>query len=124
MRGRCTSALSLDRLDLLPADTEDEGHEEAQDLIGDEKKERSHHHHREDHDGRDDRLSARRPRDLGDLGPDLLQKYEWIRPRHLNSLPGATLSVTPTSPPATPCWQEWRDSTPQPPVLETGALAS
>ena len=28
----------------------------------------------------------------------------------------------PKGPPA--AWQEWRDSNPQPPVLETGALAS
>ena len=32
-------------------------------------------------------------------------------------------TAAPASPPAK-CWQEWRDSNPQPPVLETGALAS
>ena len=62
---------------------------------------------------------------LDDLGPHLLQKLEGIRPRHLNQILAAaerlpSISFWLASQP----WQEWRNSNPQPPVLETGALAS
>ena len=68
------------------ADTQDQADARSQHKVGSEEEERRRERHQQDHGRGDDRLPSRRPRDLGDLGPDLLQKLEWIRPRHLMSL--------------------------------------
>src|ERR671933_7659 len=91
------------------------------------------HDEGEHHHGRDGGLAPRRPGDLGDLGPDLLYELYGIRLGHQPSDAstasrgvaggGAPLCAQRRDPNSSP-WQEWRDSNPQPPVLETGALAS
>ena len=80
-------------------------------------------HHHEHHAGGDHGLSARRPGDLADLlagpagrisnGADPCHFILYREPldRRASRLVARS-------------WQEWRDSNPQPPVLETGALAN
>src|SRR6266481_976811 len=85
-------------------------HALGEDVIDDQKEQRAEENHQEHHPGRDGRLLARGPGHLAGLLAHLLNEFGRTYLRH--DRPG-------------PCpWQEWRDSNPQPPVLETGALAN
>src|SRR4029077_14707144 len=107
---------------------ENEGHEHAHDLVRDQKEHGGNGDHHKHHGGGDGGLAPARPGDLLSLGAHLLQELERtdLRP----SLPAAVSGMRPYpievlrfSARADYAWQEWRDSNPQPPVLETGALA-
>src|SRR6516164_7091899 len=113
-----------------PAGAENKGHEEAHELIGHEKEDGSDGHHHEDHGGGNSGLASARPRDLLRLRAHFLQEFKWTDLRHMAYLqpsracgrnPLRFLNFAGRAEPY--AWQEWRDSNPQPPVLETGALA-
>src|SRR5947207_8602811 len=61
---------------------EDQPHPGGKDLIYDEEKDRRDKHHHKDHRRGDHGLLAARPRDAGNLLPDLLKKFDWTRLRH------------------------------------------
>src|SRR5262245_27076630 len=79
--------MAISTVNLSPAKTEHESDDVAERPVGGEEEQRGKHRHDDDHDGGDHRLAARRPGHLGDLGPHLLNKLEWIRSRHFASLP-------------------------------------
>src|SRR5262245_13916438 len=110
-----------------PADAENESDEHAHDLIGQQKENGGDGYHDEDHRRGDGSFAPRRPRDLLRLDADLLQELEWTDLCHVADLPpcraGATYCALDLLAEPDYAWQEWRDSNPQPPVLETGALA-
>src|SRR5262249_22232234 len=88
----------------------------AQEEVDRQEEDRAEEDHQEHHGRGDPGLLARRPGDLADL---LAHLQEELRRAYLcHDRPGPRRS----SPPC--LWQEWRDSNPQPPVLETGALAN
>src|SRR4029077_5408364 len=79
--------------------------------------------------GGNGRLAPRRPGDLLGFGAHLLHELERVDFRHDScrclERRGPQPSIYYVFGPMQPAqlWQEWRDSNPQPPVLETGALA-
>src|SRR5262249_57386111 len=75
-------------------------------------------------------LASAGPRDLLRLRAHFLQEFKRTDLRHMPYLPPSRacgrnpLRFLDFAGRAEPyAWQEWRDSNPQPPVLETGALA-
>src|SRR6266540_5293817 len=114
------------------ADPEDERDHKANHLIGEQKEHGSERHHDEHHCGGDCGLATRRPSDLFGLGAHFLHELERACFCHNHFNLRAMISRADLPPlPIRDClrlaisyaWQEWRDSNPQPPVLETGALA-
>src|SRR5436190_197873 len=112
------------------ADSEEGGHNHAHHLVGDQEEHRGDCHHHEYHGGGDRGFAPGRPGDLLRLRAYLLQELERADHKLFNKacsrLPdGSDVLGDETSGPSRRyAWQEWRDSNPQPPVLETGALAS
>src|SRR5262245_1350509 len=112
-----------------PANAENEGDEHTHELVGHQEEDGRDGHHDEHHRGGDRGFASARPSDLLRLGAHFLQEFKWTDLRH--NLPAAVSGLRPqpialsqtlmTEPDY--AWQEWRDSNPQPPVLETGALA-
>src|SRR6266404_6866691 len=91
----------------MSGNPEQQLHDEADDLVGHQEEQRRDHDEDEDHAGGDHGLAPGRPGDLGHLGADFTDEFDWIL-RHAR-----TLLIK---------WQEWRDSNPRPSVLETDAL--
>src|SRR5262245_32571671 len=108
-----------------PADAEHERHDETHDLIRNQEKDCSNRDHHEYHGGCDRGLAPGRPSDLLGLGAHFLHELERTDHR-LPAAPGAArpASIFSGFEETDYAWQEWRDSNPQPPVLETGALAN
>src|SRR6476661_3319565 len=95
--------------------------------------------HDDDHQAALDRLLARRPDDLGGLGPHLVEERlgadlcHLPHPRNMPNRPNDPAFPDPNRPNVKPgpsmppawrprAWQEWRGSNPRPSVLETDAL--
>src|SRR4051794_19256253 len=68
---------------ILRPQSEDEAHDEAQHLVGDQEEDAREDHHHEHHGGRDHGLLARGPGNLRALGAHLLDEFAWIRLRHV-----------------------------------------
>src|SRR5208283_4128781 len=117
------------------ADAEQGADTEADDLIDEEEEQRGDGDHGEDEAGGHQRLLAGGPGDASHLRSDFADEFRRIK-RHAIPLRTACLKSrrhdrlapcwAPVSTPRvpTPPWQGWRVSNPQPPVLETGALAN
>src|SRR5215212_8339247 len=69
----------------LRPEPEDQADDKAQDPIRNEEEDARQNRHDKNHGSRDHGLLARRPSDLGALGPHLLNEFEWIRPGHISS---------------------------------------
>src|SRR5215213_6146535 len=68
---------------ILRPQSEDEAHDEAQHLVGDQEEDARENHHHEHHGGRDHGLLARGPGDLRALGAHLLDEFARIGLRHV-----------------------------------------
>src|ERR1051326_2850100 len=113
------------------------GYQQPDELIRDQEEYRRDRHHDEHHRSGDCGLATRRPGDLLRLVAHLLHELEYVCLGHDRitgrrrtdegygyRAPFFSLFCRPSSVLFSLFWQEWRDSNPQPPVLETGALAS
>src|SRR5262245_19494752 len=127
------SAVSFIAPEPLAPDAEHESHGNADQLIRDQEENGRDRNHHEHHSGGDRGFAARRPGHLAPFLPHFLQEAEGADPlsshlcRRLIAHPcslsiQSILYLCVRSAEYEP-WQEWRDSNPQPPVLETGALA-
>src|SRR5690242_4990150 len=127
------SAVSFIASEPLAPDAEHESNGNPDQLIRDQEENGCDRDHHEHHSGGDRGFAARRPGHLAPFLAHFLQEAEGADPlashlcRRLIAHPCSLLSplivymyVRPAS---WEFWQEWRDSNPQPPVLETGALA-
>src|ERR1700756_4949028 len=112
-------------------------YQQPDELIRDQEEHRGDRHHYEDHHSGDRGLATRRPGDLLRLVAHLLHELEYVCLSHalITGRRRADDGYRCRAPVFQPSvvrllssvlcpWQEWRDSNPQPPVLETGALAS